>query len=104
VADFANEDGEGDERHEYFEVSFTPLSLDSPFDFYSDDQARVRLVLEKGTTMDVGLATGDSEADFVARNAAVADMLNEIFGTPAKMKAAFEKQRAVEQSERDMLH
>uniref|UniRef100_UPI0025D24483 hypothetical protein n=1 Tax=Roseinatronobacter sp. TaxID=1945755 RepID=UPI0025D24483 len=35
VADFANEDGEGDERHEYFEVSFTPLSLDSPFDFYS---------------------------------------------------------------------
>jgi len=104
VADFANEDGEADERHEYFEVSFTPLSLDSPFDFYSDDQARVRLVLENGTTMDVGLATGDSEADFVAMNAAVADMLNEIFGTPAKMKAAFEKQRAVEQSERDMLH
>jgi hypothetical protein len=104
VADFANEDGEGDERHEYFEVSFTPLSLDSPFDFYSDDQARVRLVLDNGTTMDVGLATGDAEADFVAMNAAVADMLNEVFGTPAKMKAAFERQCAVEQSERDMLH
>lgn len=54
--------------------------------------------------MDVGLTTGGSDADFVAMNAAVADMLNEEFGTPAKMKAAFEKQRAVEQSQRDMLH
>jgi hypothetical protein len=52
----------------------------------------------------VGLAAGDAEADFVAMNSAVADMLNEVFGTPAKMKAAFEKQRAVEKSERDMLH
>jgi len=104
VADFTNEGEDGVGRHEYFEVSFTPLSLDSPFNFYSDDQARVRLVLDNGTTMDVGLAAGDAEADFVAMNAAVADMLNEVFGTPEKMKAAFEKQRAVEQSERDLLH
>lgn len=59
--------------------------------------------VEKGASS-VGLAAGDAEADFVAMNAEVADMLNEVFGTPAKMKAAFEKQRAVEQSERDMLH
>lgn len=104
VADFTSEDDEGDERHEYFEVSFTPLSLDSPFDFYSDDQARVRLVLDNGTTMDVGLTAGEAEGDFVAMNIAVAEMLNEVFGTPAKMKAAFEKQSAVEQAARDMLH
>jgi hypothetical protein len=54
--------------------------------------------------MDVGLTAGEAEGDFVAMNIAVAEMLNEVFGTPAKMKAAFEKQSAVEQAARDMLH
>jgi len=104
VEDFVQGEEGGIQGLEYFEVSFTPHMPDSAFDFYSDDEPRVRLVLENDDTLDVGLAVQDYASDFVALNTAVADMLNELFGTPAKMKAAFEAQSAVEQVERNLLH
>jgi hypothetical protein len=100
-----NADGETDsEADEHFEISFTPYELEKPFDFQYDDEARVRLAMENGQTLDAGLVTDSGASDFVALNAAVADMLNELFGTPAKMLAAFEAQRAVEQAQRNRLN
>lgn len=100
-----NADGETSRTaNEHFEISFTPYEPEKPFDFQYDDEARVRLIMENGQTLDAGLVTDSGASDFVALNAAVADILNELFGTPAKMQAAFEAQRAVEQAQRNRLN